>query len=160
MKPTCRLKILFFIVIIIIVSDSKFNRLLAQDSCTFDNVISGNLAASLNELNTLDSEINDNSITRVNGNSGLINVTCTNSATNLNISSVSQSNNAAITLSTFTTIIRGLSSNITSNDGGASVAVPVGTSEMQTLEIDITATYNEILKPGNYSFVVNLEAAP
>ena len=65
-----------------------------------------------------------------------------------------------MTLSTFTTTLTGLNSNIISHDGGTSIAVPIGTDTMKTLEIDISATYNNILKPGNYSFIVNLEATP
>ena len=156
------MRLIYHLTIISVVSAFQFssNIVLAQDSCTFDNIINGNLGVDLNELNILSSEVNTNSITAVNGSSGSIDVICTNAATNINISSVTQSNNAAMTLSTFTTTLTGLSSNIISHDGGTSIAVPIGTDTMKTLEIDISATYNNILKPGNYSFIVNLEATP
>lgn len=136
------------------------SKALAQDSCTFSNAINGSLGADFAELTVLSSEIAVSNITAIDGNPGAIDVTCTNAAINIKITGVNQSNDAGIALSNFTTTLKGLSSNLTSSNGGASVAVPIGTSNTKTLEIDLTATYNSTLKPGNYNFLINLEALP
>lgn len=133
---------------------------LAQDSCIISNVINGNLVMNLDELDTISSKANHNSVGIIDSAPGSIDISCTNATTDIGISSVVQTNDVGMTLSNFTTTVSGLSSEIISNNGGASLAAPIGTNVTKTIEIDLDATYSNILKPGNYSFMVNLEALP
>ena len=153
-------KILAFLLIIFTMCRLGCKPTLAQDSCSFNNIVNGSLGVEVNNLKVLSSAANANSITAINGSPGSIDVTCTSATTSINISSVVRSNNAGISVSNFTTTVIGLTSDIVSDNGGASMAVPIGTNSSQTLEVNILATYNSILKPGDYSYTVNLNATP
>lgn len=151
----------FFIsFILFFISLNIKRKSLAQDTCTVDNVINGNLGLNLNKLDTISSTYPSNSISITDAMSGSIDINCTNAATALGISSVVQTNNLGITLADFTTVISGLSSEIISNNGAASTTAQIGTIGTRTIEIDIDATYKSILQPGNYNFIVNLELLP
>ena len=160
MGQICKLKYFIALFVLLIDLNMSLVNAFAQDSCTVDNAINGNLVMNLDELDTISSKANQNSIGIVDTVPGSINISCTNAATNIGISNVVPTNNVGMTLANFTTTISGLSSEIISHNGGASIAVPIGSNGTKTLEIDIDATYSNILKPGNYSFIVNLEALP
>ena len=94
------------------------------------------------------------------GSTGAIDVQCTDPfLTQIKISGVTQTNSAGITLST-TTTVGGGNVQLTSNNGGASNSANIGTDSKQTLEVGLSATYTEALKPGDYNFIVNLEVSP
>ena len=160
MRSICYNKTLYFLLIVFAFCQFGYKPALAQDSCSFNDVVDGNLGAEIDDLTALSSTANANSVTTVDGRPGSINVICNSPTANINISSVVQSNTAGINVSDFTTTVTGLGSEIVSNNGGASMTAPIGTSSLQTLEINISAIYNSILKSGNYTYTVNFNVTP
>ncbi|MGL5875997.1 MAG: hypothetical protein ACRC2R_27170 [Xenococcaceae cyanobacterium] len=128
--------------------------------CLFDNATDGQLGADPNNLDTLSSALPANGITLLPGSAGSIEVTCNNAASTINISSVTETNTASATIDTFTTTVTGLGSPITSVDGAAGTAVAVNSTNTETLDVDLDATYQSNLTPGDYTFTVNIVATP
>ena len=93
--------------------------------CLFENEIDGTLGVPLSDPSTLDSNEAANNVTALDGAAGSIDVTCNDANTNINISSVTESNTAGGTVNTYTTTVSGLATDITSVDGAAGTAVPV-----------------------------------
>lgn len=160
MNRVCSFRYLFAIFIFFICFKLNSSKALAQ-SCTFNPFLDGTLGVDPSELTVLSSSIvGNNSITATNPDSGSIDITCTDSSTQINISGVTQTNSAGMALSSSTTTVIGENIQLTSNNGGASIPASIGTNTKQTLQVRLSATYTEILKPGNYNFIVNLEALP
>jgi hypothetical protein len=132
------------------------------NSCLFDNVTDGFLGAEPSALDTLKSSLPSNGITLVDGTSGSIEVTCNDAGSSINITSVTETNTASATLDTFTATVSGsgLSSDITSVDGALGTPVVIGSTNTETLDVDLDATYLANLAPGNYNFIVSIEATP
>ena len=130
--------------------------------CTFDGVSNGTLGVSPSNLTTLSSAETANGITAADGAAGSIDVICNDAARTINISSVTNSNTATpvATVTTSTTTVSGLGTDIVSTDGAAGTPVAVGSTASQTLTVNLTATYDANLTPGDYTFTVNLVAAP
>lgn len=131
-----------------------------QGFCLFENELDGTLGVSPSDLATLDSSEAANSITALDGASGSIDVTCNNATTSINIDTVTESNTAGATVNTFTTTVSGLASDIVSTDGAPGTPVAVGSTNTETLIVDLTGTYNDNLGPGDYIYTVNLVANP
>ena len=157
MNRVCSLKY-FFGIFILICFELNPSKALAQ-SCTFDNIKNGTLGLDPNGLNVLSSSITINSMIATTGSSGAIEVQCTDPSTQIRILEVTQTNGAGITLST-TATVGGGNVELTSNNGGASNSANIGTDSKQTLEIELSATHTEALKPGDYNFIVDLELLP
>ena len=128
--------------------------------CLFDNEIDGTLGVDSEDLATLDSRQAANNITALDGASGSIDVTCNDPNSTINISTVTETNTVGATVDTFTTTVSGLANDIVSINGAPGTPVVVGSTNTETLEVDLTATYNDNLTAGDYTFVVNLEATP
>ena len=128
--------------------------------CLFENELDGTLGVSLDDLTTLDSAETANGITALDGASGSIDVTCNDATTTINIDTVTESNTAGATVSTFTTTVSGLATDIVSTDGAPGTPVPVGSTNTETLIVDLAGTYNENLSAGDYTYTVNLVANP
>lgn len=149
----------FTLFIIFAVCNVSRGKALAQ-SCTIDNVINGSLGTNLDDLNTISSRSTSNSLSTTDARAGSLDLSCADATAEISISSVVQTNDVGMTLSSFTTTLSGLSSEIVSTNGGSSMPASVETSGTKTIEFEIDATYNDVLKPGNYSFFVNLEVSP
>ena len=80
--------------------------------------------------------------------------------TSINIDTVTESNTAEATINTFTTTVSGLASDIVSTDGAPGTPVAVGSTNTETLTVDLTGTYNDNLGAGDYTYTVNLVANP
>ena len=128
--------------------------------CLFENEIDGTLGVPAANRDTLDSGALANNMTALDGAAGSIDVTCNDAASTINIDTVTEANTAGATVSTFTTTVSGLANDITSVDGAAGTPVAVGSTNTETLEVDLTAIYNDNLTPGDYTFTVNLVANP
>ena len=128
--------------------------------CIFENELDGTLGVSPDDLTTLDSAEAANNITALDGAPGSIDVTCNDPTYTINIDTVTETNTAGATLNSFTTTVSGLGTDITSTDGAPGTPVAVGSTNTETLEVDLAATYDENLSPGDYSFTVNLVANP
>ena len=128
--------------------------------CLFENELDGTLGVSPSDLTTLNSSETANSITALDGASGSIDVTCNDATTTINIDTVTESNTAGATVNTFTTTVSGLASDIVSTDGAPGTPVAVGSTNTETLNVDLTATYNDNLSAGDYTYTVNLVANP
>jgi hypothetical protein len=128
--------------------------------CLFDNSTDGQLGGDPANLDKLDSTLPANGITTLPGSPGSIEVTCNNATSTINISSVTHTQPAGMTIDTFTTTVSGLATDITSVDGAQGTAVAIGSTTTETLDVDLEATYTANLAPGNYNFVVNIEATP
>ena len=131
-----------------------------ENFCIFENELDGTLGVSPDDLTTLDSAEAANNITALDGAPGSIDVTCNDPTSTINIDTVTETNTAGATWSTFTTTVSGLANDITSTDGAPGTPVAVGSTNTETLEVDLAATYDENLSPGDYSFTVNLVANP
>ena len=131
-----------------------------QGFCVFENELDGTLGVSPSDLNTLDSSEAANSVTALDGASGSIDVTCNDATTSINIDTVTESNTAGATVNTFTTTVSGLASDIVSTDGAPGTPVAVGSTNTETLTVDLTGTYNDNLGAGDYTYTVNLVANP
>jgi hypothetical protein len=128
--------------------------------CLFDNATDGQLGGDPNNLDKLDSTLPANGITLLPGSPGSIEVTCNNANSTINISSVTEINTASAIVDTYTTTVSGLATDIVSTDGAAGTAVAVGSTNTETLDVDLDATYQSNLTPGNYTFTVNIVATP
>ncbi len=128
--------------------------------CLFENEIDGTLGVSTDDLATLDSNEAANGITALDGAAGSIDVTCNDPTSMVNISTVTESNTAGATVDTFTTTVTGLSAELVSTDEEAGTPVAVGSTNTETLLVDLSATYDDNLGAGDYTFTVNLEATP
>lgn len=128
--------------------------------CTFENELDGTLGVSSDDLTTLDSSEAANGITALDGASGSIDVTCNDPSTTINIDTVAESNTAGASVNSFTTTVSGLATDIVSTDGVAGTPVAVGSTNTETLIVDLTATYADSLAPGDYTYTVNLVANP
>lgn len=128
--------------------------------CIFENEIDGTLGVPSGQPDTLDSAAAANGITALDGAKGSIDVTCNDPASQISIDTVAENNTAGITVDTYTATVTGLADPLTSVDGTASNAVAVGSTNTETLEVDLTATYNSNLSAGDYTYTVNLIANP
>lgn len=128
--------------------------------CIFENQLDGTLGVSPDDLSTLDSTEGANNITASDGAAGSIDVTCNDPTYTINVDTVTETNTAGATINTFTTTVSGLASDLTSTNGAAGTPVAVGSTNTETLEIYLAATYEDNLNPGDYSFIVNLVANP
>ena len=130
--------------------------------CLFENQLDGTLGVSLDDLSTLDSTESANGITTESGTSGSIDVTCNDSNATINIDSVTETNDAEVTVDTFTATVSGQSmeNDIVSTDGASGTPVAINSTNTETLEVDLSATYGENLEAGNYTYTVNLVANP
>ena len=128
--------------------------------CIFENELDGTLGVPADDLTTLDSTEAANGITALDGVSGSIDVTCNDPSSTINIDTVTEANTANMTVNTYNTNVSGLASDITSVGQAPGTPVAVGSTNTETLLIDVAATYNSNLKPGDYTYTVNLVANP
>ena len=128
--------------------------------CLFEDELDGTLGVDSGDLATLDSALSGNNIIALDGAAGTIDVTCNDASSTINISTVTETSPAGATVDTYTTTVSGLTSNIVSVDGAPGTAVAVGSINTETLSVNLTATYNDNLMAGDYTFTVNLEATP
>ena len=128
--------------------------------CIFENEIDGTLGVPSGQPDTLDSTALANGITALDGAAGSIDVTCNDPTSQIGIDTVTENNTAEITVNTFTTTVTGLANPLSSVDGAASNAVAVGSTNTETLLVNLAATYNSNLSAGDYTYTVNLVANP
>ena len=130
--------------------------------CLFENQMNGTLGVSPGNLRILDSTEGANGITTEPGTFGSIDVTCNDSNMTINIDSVTETNTANATVQSYTATVSGesMQESITSENGGAGTAVAIGSTQTETLEVDLSATYRDNLTAGDYTYTVNLVANP
>lgn len=128
--------------------------------CVFENELDGTLGVSPNDLATLDSAETANGITALDGASGSIDVTCNDATTTINIDTVTEANTAGATVNNYTATVSGLANDIVSTDGAAGTPVAIGSTNTETLIVDLTATYTDNLAAGDYTYTINLVANP
>ena len=130
--------------------------------CLFEGEFDGNLGVAEGDLTTLSSALEANGITAEDGAAGTIEVTCNNASSTINIDSVSESIPSGIASVGYTATVSGtsLASDIESADGAAGTAVAIGSTDTETLTVNLDAEYDSNVIPGTYTYTVNLVANP